>query len=101
MHQSRLSWIIRYEGYAKTHHQEVDATVESEVFDNWDKIKIYEIEITSEDQLAAEIARLASLSINLGYKLVDEKRLLTKEEAYTQLGHSASLFKAILKYVGK
>ena len=31
---------IEYKGYAKTHHQEVDATVESEVFDNCDKIKI-------------------------------------------------------------
>ena len=92
---------IEYKGYAKTHHQEVDATVESEVFDNCDKIKIYDIEITSEDQLATEIARIANISIKLGYKLVDEERLLTKEEAYTQLGHSASLFKAILKYVGK
>jgi len=35
----------------------------------------------------------------LGYKLEDEKRLLTKEEAYQQISHSTSLFKAILDYV--
>ncbi len=35
----------------------------------------------------------------LGYKLEDEKRVLTKEEAYQQLSHSASMFKAILDYV--
>jgi hypothetical protein len=35
----------------------------------------------------------------LGYKLEDEKRLLTKEEAYQQVSHSASLFRAILEYV--
>jgi hypothetical protein len=35
----------------------------------------------------------------LGYKLEDENRLLTKEEAYQQVSHSASLFKAILQYV--
>jgi len=37
--------------------------------------------------------------MTLGYKLEDENRILTKEEAYQQLGHSASLFKAILEYV--
>jgi len=31
----------------------------------------------------------------------DEKRLLTKDEAYEQISHSASLFKAILEYTGK
>jgi hypothetical protein len=36
----------------------------------------------------------------MGYKLKKEKRDMTKKEAYTQVGHSASLFKAILKYFG-
>jgi hypothetical protein len=34
----------------------------------------------------------------LGYKLEDENRVPTKEEAYQQLSHSASLLKAIIKY---
>jgi len=66
-----------------------------------DKIKTYEIKISSEDQLAAAIARIANISVKLGYQLVDAERLLSKEEAYIQLSHSASLFKAVLKYVGK
>jgi len=51
--------------------------------------------------LANEIARIVNLSIEKGYQIRDEKRLLTKEEAYEQISHSASLFKAILRYVEK
>ena len=39
--------------------------------------------------------------MKLGYQLETEHRPLTKEEAYIQLGHSASLFKAILNEKGK
>ena len=59
------------------------------------------IKIGSEEDLANEIARIANLSIKKGYQIQDEKRLLTKDEAYDQISHSASLFKAILEYVGK
>jgi hypothetical protein len=52
----------------------------------------------AEEDPAREIARVANLSIVLGYRLEDENRVLTKEEAYQQLGHSASLFKGILEY---
>jgi hypothetical protein len=81
------------------YHQDMDGIVNDEVLNNPDKIKVYSISITSEEALAKEIARLANLSMILGYTLEDEKRLLTKEEAYQQLSHSASLFKAILDYV--
>jgi hypothetical protein len=37
----------------------------------------------------------------LGYRLQDESRVLTKEEAYHQLGLSASLFRAVLEYARK
>ncbi len=57
--------------------------------------------ITSEEKLAREIARIANLSLKLGYGMEDDNRLLTKEEAYIQISHSASLFKAILKFVGR
>ena len=66
------------------------------VLDNLDKIVIYPIKIDSEESLAKD-ARIANLSMNLGYKLEDEKRVLTKDEAYQQISHSASMFKAILK----
>jgi len=58
-----------------------------------------DVGIASEEEFAKEIARIANLSMALGYKLEDENRILTKEEAYQQIGHSASLFKAILEYV--
>ena len=49
--------------------------------------------------MAKEVARIANLALGLGYKLEDENRILTKEEAYEQIGHSVSLFKAIFEYV--
>jgi hypothetical protein len=79
----------------------MDGVVNDEILDNLDKIKVYGIEIKSEQDLAREIARIASLSMVLGYKLKDEGRLLTKEEAYQQLSHNASLMKVVLEYVGK
>jgi hypothetical protein len=52
-----------------------------------------------EEDLAKEIARIANISRQLGLKLRAENRNMTKEEAYVQLGHSASLFKALLKVI--
>ncbi len=69
------------------------------ILDNLKKIKVYPIQIESEEDLAKEIARIANQAMILGYKLEDEKRLLTKEEAYQQISQSASLFRAILEYV--
>jgi hypothetical protein len=90
-----------YRSFNRQHHLAVDGIVNDEILDNLDKIKIYPITIASEEELAKEIARIANLSLKLGYKMVAENRLLTKEEAYMQISHSASLFKAILKFVGK
>lgn len=60
---------------------------------------MYPIKITSEEDLAKEIARIANLSLMRGFQIQKENRLLSKEEAYEQLGHSASLFKGIFDYV--
>jgi hypothetical protein len=54
-----------------------------------------------EADLAREIARIANLSRKLGYKLREEKRDMTKQEAYVQLGHSASLLRAVLLHYNK
>jgi hypothetical protein len=78
-----------------------DAIIDDEIPDNMDKIKVYQIKIESEKDLAKEIARVANLSLKKGYQIQDEKRMLTKEEAYEQISHSASLFKAILEYVSQ
>ncbi len=53
-----------------------------------------------EKDLAKEIARVANEARQLGYKLRKENRDMTKEEAYKQLGHSASLLRAILEHLG-
>ena len=69
------------------------------MLNNLERIEIYPIQIKSEDDLVREIVRIANLSMKLGYQLEKENRMLTKDEAYMQLGHSASLLKAVLEYV--
>jgi hypothetical protein len=88
-----------YNSFNRQSHAAMDGAVDDEVLDHLDLIKIYPIKINSEDDLTKEIDRIANLSMKLGYQLEAENRPLTKEEAYSQLGHSASLFKAILEYV--
>jgi hypothetical protein len=56
--------------------------------------------ILIEQDLAREIARIANLSMPVDFLLQDENRVLTKEEAYQKLSHSASLMKAVLGNVG-
>jgi len=86
------------------HHKTNDGIVEGEVFNNIPKIEknMYPITLRNtsfEEDLAREIARIANVSRKLGYRLQEQNRDMTKEEAYEQLGHSASLLKAILTYV--
>jgi DNA-binding cell septation regulator SpoVG len=50
---------------------------------------------------AKEIAKFANLSIKKEYQIQDEKRLLSKDEAYKHISHNASVFNAILEYVDK
>jgi hypothetical protein len=54
-----------------------------------------------EADLAAEIARIANLSRVFGEKLRAEKRIMTTEEAFGRIGHSASLLKAVLEYYNR
>jgi hypothetical protein len=89
-----------YNDFNRTNHSTIDGTVENEVLENYSKIAIYPISVDNEKNLAAQIARIANLSKNLGYRLEAERRLLTKEEAYRQLSHSASLIKAVLNHLG-
>lgn len=90
-----------YNSYNRKYHTKTDGTINDEILDNLSKIEIYPIAIHSEKDLAKEVARIANLSMSLGYKLEREGRLLSKEEAYQQISHSASLFKAILRWLGK
>ncbi len=87
-----------YNEFNQKYHVRIDGIINDEVLDNLHKIKMYPISIESEKGLAEEIARIANLSRTLGYKIEGEERLLTNRETYTQITHSASLFKAILQY---
>jgi hypothetical protein len=91
---------IEYSPYNKQQHGTNDGIVNKTIFENADKIQIYAIKIGSEQDLAKEIARIGNLSMGLGYKLEAGNRNMTADEAYRQISHSVSLFKAILEYVG-
>ena len=88
-----------YDAFNRQHHTAMDGIVNDEVLDRLERIKVYPIVIRSEDDLVREIARIANLSMKLGYQLETENRMLSKEEAYVQLRHSASLLKGILDYL--
>ena len=87
-----------YDSFNRQHHNTMDGIVEDEVLNQLELVKIYPIRIKSEEDLVREAARIANLSMKSGYRLEAENRRLSKEEAYVQLGHSASLLKAILDY---
>ena len=89
-----------YNAYNQKNHTATDGIIENEVLDNLSMIKVYPIAIESEADLAREIARIANLSIKLGYQLEKEDRMLTRQEAYQQISHSASLLRGILRWFG-
>ena len=97
---------IPYDGFNKTHHNDNDGIVENEVLDKCTEIEkhMYDIKLRAdhfEEDLAKEIARIANISRQLGLKLRAENRNMTKEEAYAQLGHSASLLRAVINEISK
>jgi len=90
---------MAYNAFNRKYHKEIDGIINDEVLDNLDRIKIYPIKIESEYDLARKVAKIANDARQLGYKLEEENRLLTKDEAYRQISRSASLLRAILDYV--
>ncbi len=99
---------IAYDGFNAAHHAANDALLDRELKDDSCVVKtgkigekMYEITIAPERwkaDLAKEVARIAVLSRQLGLTLEAENRDMTKEEAYVQAGHSASLLRAIVKW---
>ncbi len=90
-----------YNRFNKKNHFSVDMFFDDEILKNYEKIEIYRIEIKNEEDLAEEIARIANISISLGYRMEKENRMLTGNEAWAQIGHSASLLKGLLQYLKK
>lgn len=85
--------------FNKKYHMRFDGIIDDEILDNISRIKIEKITLTTEEDLVKEISRIADISMNLGFRLEEENRMMTKDEAYRQIGYSASLLKAILEYV--
>lgn len=90
---------LHYNDYNQRYHTATDGIIENEVLNNLPLIRIYSITIRSEADLAAQIAKIANLSMKLGGQLEKEGRLMTRQEAYRQISHSASLLKAILEFI--
>lgn len=93
---------MTYDTFNQKHHSINDGTVEKEVLKHIARIEtnIHEITLNPDRldaDLAEEIARIANRARMLGFHLKKEDRDMTTDEAYRQLGHSASLFKAILR----
>jgi hypothetical protein len=97
---------IPYDDFNKKHHDLNDGIVEDEVLGNILEIKanMKAINLNAdnfENDLAKEIAKIANRARKLGYQLKKEDRVMTKKEAYKQLGQSASLLKAVLIFLKK
>jgi hypothetical protein len=90
-----------YDSYNRKNHVATDGIIENEVLSNLPLVKVYPIKIESEADLAREVAKIANLSIHLGYRLEKENRMLSREEAYEQISHSASFFRGILNWLGR
>jgi hypothetical protein len=90
-----------YNEFNKTHHVANDGIIDFGILNNIGYIQrnMYEIVIENESDLAREIARIANIAHQFGMKLEHENRDMTPDEAYTQIVHSASLFKAVLRYI--
>ena len=90
--------LMAYDDFNKAHHRLNDELLEGEVLAHIDRIRagMKPVTVRSEEELADEVANLARESRALGYKLRDENRDLTPDEAYRQLSLSASLLKAAM-----
>ena len=92
---------IALNDFNKRTHLKNDGIVNADALEHIGRIGRYPIRIRSEADLVDQIVRIANLSLTLGRRLEKEDRLLTPEEAYVQLGHSASLLAAVLDYYKK
>ncbi len=95
-----------FDEFNRENHGRFDAVVDDEVLQHLDRIKsyMYPIKIRRsnfETDLSREIARIANISRHLGKRLRKEGRVITRVEAYRQLGHCASLVKAVVGVVRK
>jgi len=94
---------VPYDAFNRERHTINDGIIECSIENNIGYIQrsIYDISIESEEDLAREVARIAESARKLGRKIRKENRNMTADEAYGQVIDSASLFRAILRHLGK
>jgi hypothetical protein len=88
--------------WAKEHHGEFDAALDSHLPLKGNENEIFQtmitsIQITSLEDLKREISKIANSSITLANKCYSEKRPITNDEALRQVAMSVSLLNAIIK----
>jgi hypothetical protein len=88
-----------YNDFNKKNHMTIDLMIKPEQLTSENDIRIYPVNIKNEDDLAEKIANIANISIELGYLLEKENRILTKAEAMNQISHSSSLLKGLIEYI--
>lgn len=88
-----------FNAFNKRTHLANDGIIEDQVLTNINRIRVTPIHIASEQDLAKAVADIANQAKRLGHVLEAENRLMTPDEAYRQIGLSASLLKGILAYV--
>lgn len=93
-----------FDRFNRSHHDAFDGVVDEEVLNNLVRIKRHmkPVKIRSEHlevDVASEVARVANITRKLGKKLKGEGRVISKGEAYAQLGLCASLIKGVLEAV--
>lgn len=93
----------RYDDFNRARHSASDGVIDVGVRDSIPVIRsrMEPIVIRNDRELAKEIARVAEAARRLGGRLRAENRNMTAGEAMVQVGRSASLFNAILRYVGR
>lgn len=94
---------LPYDDFNEKHHNVNDGIVDATVLNNIGLIRshMYPIVLNNEGDLAREIARIANMARLLALRMEEGGRDMTKDEAYTELGHSASLLRAVLTYATK
>jgi hypothetical protein len=88
-----------YNDFNKKNHMAIDLMIKPEELNSKNGIKLYPVNIKSENDFAKKIAEIANISIKLGYLLEKENRILTTAEAMDQISRSSSLLKGLMEYI--
>lgn len=88
-----------YNTFNKKNHMKIDLMISTQLLKSQTGIDIYPVSIKNETDLAEKISHLANISLELGYRIERENRILTEKEAMDQISHSVSLLKGLLEYL--